>query len=126
MQGTGAGEPNARSLMNFPMQAHGAEMMRLAASMATEAGLRICVPVHDAFLLETETATAERDITRLRNVMEEASETVMGVAGFRCRVDADVIQHPARYADPRGAVMWGRVMALLEEQERTAGRGKPA
>jgi hypothetical protein len=108
------------------MQAHGAEMMRLAASMATEAGLRICVPVHDALLLETETATADRDIARLRNVMEEASEIVMGVAGFRCRVDADVIHYPDRYADPRGVVMWDRVMALLEEQERMAGRGQAA
>ncbi|MCZ6638311.1 MAG: DNA polymerase [Alphaproteobacteria bacterium] len=124
--GNGASEPNARSLMNFPMQAHGAEMMRLAASMATEAGLRICVPVHDALLLETETASAERDIARLRNVMEEASETVMGVTGFRCRVDANVIRYPAHYADPRGAVMWDRVMALLENQERIAGHGRSA
>ncbi len=124
--GNGASEPNARSLMNFPMQAHGAEMMRLAASMATEAGLQICVPVHDALLLETETASAERDIARIRNVMEEASEIVMGVPGFRCRVDADVIQYPARYADPRGVVMWDRVMALLENQERIAGHGRSA
>jgi hypothetical protein len=120
--GYGATEPNARSLMNFPMQAHGAEMMRLAASMATERGLRICTPVHDALLLETDTEAAEEEITQLQAVMEEASELVMGVAGFRCRVDADIIHYPARYSDPRGAVMWGRVMALLDQEQGTSER----
>jgi len=30
------------SLMNFPMQANGAEMMRIAAIAATEAGIELC------------------------------------------------------------------------------------
>jgi len=42
---------NDRSLLNFPMQANGAEMIRLAACLASEAGLRICAPIHDALLL---------------------------------------------------------------------------
>src|ERR1700681_106886 len=44
-------EPNPRSLMNFPMQANGAEMMRIAAIAGTEAGIEVCAPVHDAFLI---------------------------------------------------------------------------
>jgi hypothetical protein len=39
---------NARSLRNFPMQANGAEMLRLACCLATERGVEICAPVHDA------------------------------------------------------------------------------
>ena len=39
---------NSRTLVNFPMQANGAEMMRIAACLATEAGLEVCAPVHDA------------------------------------------------------------------------------
>jgi DNA polymerase I-like protein with 3'-5' exonuclease and polymerase domains len=45
------GEPNVRSLQNFPMQANGAEMMRIAAIAATEACIEVCAPVHDAFLI---------------------------------------------------------------------------
>jgi hypothetical protein len=37
--------------MNWPMQANGAEMMRIAAMAATEAGIEVCAPVHDAFLI---------------------------------------------------------------------------
>src|SRR5262249_5029796 len=35
---------NARSVRNFPMQANGAEMLRLACCRATEAGVRVCAP----------------------------------------------------------------------------------
>ena len=37
-----ATESNPRSLANFPMQAHGAELLRLACCAATEDGVRIC------------------------------------------------------------------------------------
>src|SRR5262245_27616449 len=43
---------NARSLRNFPMQANGAELLRLACSLATERGIEVCAPVHDALLVE--------------------------------------------------------------------------
>jgi len=43
---------NPRSLTNFPMQANGAEMLRLACCLATERGVAVCAPVHDALLLE--------------------------------------------------------------------------
>src|SRR5215208_1573604 len=36
---------NPRSAMNFPMQANGAEMLRLACCLATERGLAVCAPV---------------------------------------------------------------------------------
>ncbi|MGD9922445.1 MAG: DNA polymerase [Pseudorhodoplanes sp.] len=42
---------NPRSLKNFPMQANGAEMLRLACCTATERGVEVCAPVHDAVLI---------------------------------------------------------------------------
>ena len=45
-------ERRARTAMNFPMQANGAEMMRLAVAMAVESNLTICALVQDALLLE--------------------------------------------------------------------------
>ena len=42
---------NPRSLRNFPMQANGAEMLRLACCFAVEQGIRVCAPVHDAILI---------------------------------------------------------------------------
>ena len=44
------------------MQANGAEMMRLAAIAATEAGIEVCAPVHDAFLIAAPLSRLEADI----------------------------------------------------------------
>jgi hypothetical protein len=44
-------DPNPRAVRDFPMQANGAELLRLAMCMATEAGICVCAPVHDAILI---------------------------------------------------------------------------
>src|SRR5262249_54001324 len=41
-------DSNPRSVKNFPLQANGAEILRLACCVLTEAGVRVCAPVHDA------------------------------------------------------------------------------
>jgi len=102
---------NDRSLLNFPMQANGAEMLRLAACMATEAGLKVCAPIHDALLLEAPLEQLDQDIAQLREIMIEASQMVMG--SLACRVDVDIIRYPDRYRDEGGGEMWDRVMGLL-------------
>jgi DNA polymerase I-like protein with 3'-5' exonuclease and polymerase domains len=108
-------EPNPRSLLNFPMQGNGAEMLRLAACMATEAGLRVCAPIHDALLLEAPLERLDEDVHHLTAIMVEASEMIMGV--LACRVDAEVVRYPDRYRDEGGGEMWDQVMGLLETIE---------
>jgi DNA polymerase-1 len=102
---------NPRSLRNFPLQANGAEILRLACCMATEAGLRICCPVHDALLIEA----ADRDIDDAARAcqvaMEEASRVVLN--GFTIRTEAKLVRYPARYMDKRGVAMWNAVSELL-------------
>jgi DNA polymerase I-like protein with 3'-5' exonuclease and polymerase domains len=111
---------NPRSFLNFPMQANGAEMMRLACSRATEDGLEICAPVHDALLLAAPLDRLDEDIARLRAVMAEASRIVLD--GFEVPTDVKQIRYPARYMDGRGREMWDRIMGLLEAVEaRKAG-----
>ena len=104
-------EFNARSLMNFPMQANGAEMMRLAASLATERGIAVCAPVHDAFLIEAPTAAIEGAIEELQGCMREASRVVLD--GLELGSDAVVVRWPERYRDKRGAVMWETITSLV-------------
>ena len=99
--------------MNFPMQANGAEMMRIAAIAATEAGLEVCAPVHDAFLIAAPFSRLEGDVDLMRDLMSRAGRAVTG--GLHIRTDAEVVRWPARYMDERGAAMWRRVMALLPE-----------
>ena len=95
-------------------------MMRLAACMATEAGLTVCAPVHDAFLLEAPLDQLEAAAAQLREIMVEASRLVLRVPGLECRVDVDYVRWPDRYISAGGSDMWKRVRKLLENVERKA------
>jgi DNA polymerase-1 len=103
------------TLRNFPMQANGAEMLRLACCLATERGIRVCAPVHDALLIEAAAGDIEDAVAATKAAMAEASAAVLG--GFEIGADAEVVRWPDRYADPRGAVMWRRITELVDRQE---------
>ena len=107
---------NDRSLRNFPMQANGAEMMRIASILLTEAGTKVCAPVHDAFLIEAPLDELDAVIAQTQSLMAEASRIVLG--GFELGSDIKITRHPDRYVDKRGAEMWNRVMALLGHPSR--------
>ena len=70
-------KPNPRSLRNFPMQANGAEMLRLACCLATERGVEVCAPVHDAVLICAPLERLEVDIVKMRAIMAEASRIIL-------------------------------------------------
>jgi hypothetical protein len=107
--------PKQGSLMNFPMQANGAEMKRIASCLATERGIEVCAPVHDAFLICAPIGEIEEAAAAMQAAMDEASRIVL--SGFTIRTDVNIVRYPDRYMDPRGVVMWDRVMRLLAQLE---------
>jgi hypothetical protein len=106
-------DPNHRSLANWPVQSHGAEMMRLAAIAATEAGLEVCAPVHDAMLMAAPLERLEADAGQMVSLMGRAALAV--TSGLPVRVDTAFVRWPDRYTDSRGAKLWQRVTQLISE-----------
>ena len=106
---------NPRSLSNFPMQANGAEMLRLACCLATERGIEVCAPVHDAVLICAPLEHLGADVARMQDAMWQASRIVLN--GFELGTDATIVRYPDRYADPRGTVMWDRIMKLIRQRQ---------
>jgi DNA polymerase family A len=106
---------NPRSLRNFPMQANGAEMLRIACCLTTEHGIEVCAPIHDAVLICAPLDRLDEDITAMRAAMAEASRFVL--AGFELTTDVKIVHWPDRYSDPRGAEMWKRVCSLVTARE---------
>lgn len=104
-------DANPRSLRNFPLQGNGAEMLRLACCMVTEAGIQVCAPVHDALLIEADINVIEQVVQKTQAIMMEASRLVLG--GFTIRTDATIVRYPDRYMDDRGKAMWLKVQARL-------------
>ncbi len=104
-------ETKPTALRNFPMQANGAEMLRLACCLATERGVRVCAPLHDALLIEAPLEAFNAAIARTQQAMAEASQLVLD--GFALRSDVQRVCYPERYSDDRGQPMWETIQDLL-------------
>ncbi|SOE01787.1 DNA polymerase [Caenispirillum bisanense] len=102
---------NERMLRNFPMQANGAEMLRIACCLATERGIEVCAPVHDALLIEASSAEIDAVVKETQAAMAEASRFVLD--GFELATDAKVVRYPDRFMEDGGTEMWGRVSTIL-------------
>ena len=92
-------------------------MLRLAACFATEQGIEVCALIHDAVLIAAPLDRLAAEVERMRGCMAKASRIVL--AGFELRTDVHFVRHPNRYRDPRGDVMWDRVMRLIAAREAT-------
>jgi hypothetical protein len=104
--------PNQRTLYNFPMQAGGAEMLRLAAWRLCEAGIVPIMLIHDGILLEE--ADPEK-IERAKDIMCSAGRDTCD--GFEIGVDVDqMLVGGARYCDkrPMAQKMWATIMNALQ------------
>jgi DNA polymerase-1 len=105
---------------NFPMQANGAEMMRLACCLAVERGLEVISTIHDAIAIHAPADRIDEDVAAMRACMAEASRIVLG--GLELRTEAKIVRWPDRYKDvDRGLGMWARVLGLLDGFDRAAG-----
>lgn len=109
------GNINIRSVMNYPMQANGAEILRLAIILAFEVGVDVIAPVHDALLIEFDLGQEDEMIAKTQAAMGKASRIVLN--GFEIKTDVVVVRYPDRYQDKRGVKMWDLVWKIIREVE---------
>jgi DNA polymerase I-like protein with 3'-5' exonuclease and polymerase domains len=114
-------DSNRRSVRNWPLQANGAEMLRLTCCFLTEAGVQVCAPVHDAVLVEAPSDDIEQLVAVCQRKMEQASACVL--PGFTLRTEAKVVRYPERYMDPRGQAMWDVIFGLLDRDNLVKDTG---
>jgi DNA polymerase I len=104
-------ELKTRSIINWPVQSVGGDILRTACIWATKRGLRLCAPIHNAILLEASTDRIDRDVQLLRIIMARASSLVLG--GPTLRTDAKIVRYPDHYTDSRGDEIWAHVTVCL-------------
>jgi hypothetical protein len=78
---------------NFHTQATAAEIMRIAAILATEGGINVCSPIHDAFLIEAPIGLIESEVERMKGFMARAVELVLW-PGCTIAVDHTITRYP--------------------------------
>jgi hypothetical protein len=105
---------SAPDLMNWPVQSSGADQMRIAAIAATEAGLVVHAPIHDAFLVGAPLERLDHDVALMEEIMRMAGRTVTG--GLTVRTETTVVRSPGRYMDGRGQEMWDLIVGLLKRR----------
>jgi DNA polymerase-1 len=95
---------SANSIANFPVQATGAEILRIAIIALEEAGHSVVAPVHDAVLVEMDEDGWEDELTEIRRIMARAAATVTG--GLEIPTDAEITFPGENFLDARGAAFW--------------------
>jgi DNA polymerase I len=111
---SGSSNKEMLTVRNFPIQATGAEILRVAYILFSENKIKIVAPVHDALMIECDEKVADKETETARKLMCDTSEIVLG-AGNRLRTDADIARYPDRYIDEKGAETWNLIMRILAE-----------
>jgi DNA polymerase-1 len=94
-------------------------MMQIVAIAATEAGIQVCAPVHDAFWIMAPLDELDTAIARMKEIMIQASVAVTG--GLPAGVTVEyVVRWPqclgdVRKPEDRGQAMWNEVKDLLRD-----------
>ena len=110
----GVDKPN--TLRNFMLQAHGADMLRLACILIEQDGeIELCAPVHDALMIESSLERIHELATKTSKLMEEASRFICD--DLTIKTDAKFTLYPNRYSDGRGSSIWNLVKEYLKSNE---------
>jgi DNA polymerase I len=123
-------ETRETSLLNYPMQTTGSEILQRAVWFAQRAGVTVCCTVHDALLIEAPVAEIAHHAWLAKEAMRRASADIL--SGFELYIDGwgesgphDFIVHPRHYHDPRGVTTWKQLTTVLGEAFCAPFMGQP-
>lgn len=110
-QRKGRTKDSGTSIANFPVQAAGAEILRIAIIALEEAGHRVLAPVHDAVLVELDEEKWEDDLADVRQLMSRAASAV--APGIEIPTDVELVLPGENYMDKRGQEFWELVAPVI-------------
>jgi hypothetical protein len=115
------GDTRDRTIMNFPAQSGGSDMMRHAAIWAVESGIAVCCSVHDSFKVLSPIEEVEHTCKQMDEIMRAAGAAITG--SFEVPAETKpVVYAPQRQADvwtpkDRGFRTWVEIQARLNSGE---------
>ncbi len=108
------GDVRPRAIQNFYAQANGAEMLRLAVIAATEAGVSVAAPLHDALAIIAPLDELDDAIATTKRCMERAALAVTGGLPIEAEVET-VVRWPDRCPsrEKDGRDTWRQTLDVL-------------
>lgn len=104
-------DTNPRTVANFPMQAGGSELLRMAVVLLERKGVSVIGTLHDAILCEVPVDRIGVDVGRIQRAMEQSAQAVFGI---RIGTEADVYEPGQRMLLTKESdvvEMWDKVCA---------------
>ncbi len=108
----------ATSIANFPVQAAGAEILRIAVIALEEAGHRVVATVHDALLVEMDEPGGEEELAAIRLKLSKAARAV--APEVEIRTDVDITLSGEHFVDERGKELWEIVSPVIGKRIATS------
>lgn len=104
-------DSNPRTWANWPMQATGADIMRLTIMYMDKAGLVVLAPVHDGFLI----SCRRQELSDVYRRIDYACATAVEHVLPNFRLHWTITVHEQRFEDADGLSLWETVQRLLRE-----------
>jgi DNA polymerase I-like protein with 3'-5' exonuclease and polymerase domains len=110
-------DTNHNLLLDFHMQAHCAEVLRLACVLCEERGRGpyIDAPHHDALYCDCPDDEAEDVASVLERCFRDASDVVL-TGKLQLRLEAEIVRFPNHYDDDKGGELWKIVNEFLDKK----------
>ena len=112
--------------MNWPIQSHGAEILRKALIDLTDQNFKVCALVHDAVLLEIPIPEFYKDLELAKKIMINAS---VDVVGGPIRVDHEIIKSnymQLKNGEPnKDQKLFNKIMKYINSYTRTESKVHP-
>ena len=107
-------KPN--TLFNFPIQAHGSEMLRHALIGLVEKGIEVNALIHDGLMVHCPLKDLFKVELQVKKIMEDASRIVLD--GQVCPVKIDIIKSNFKQKE-KHQIKFERVMNIIRSSNKT-------
>lgn len=104
---------NLRSVMNFPMQGTGANILRRACLDLFAVGVEMIGTNHDSIMIQASVEEIDAQVSLTKQIMIKASEVLLN--GHACRVDVEqVVRYPNHWNPEAGRELYWQLIKVCE------------
>ena len=107
---------NPRTFYNFPIQAHGSEMLRRALIDLTHAGFEVNALIHDGILVQLNKKNLRKELIKAKQILVDASRKILNEdssTDYYCDVDFQTIRYQmVQKKDEQSK--WDRIIKIIK------------
>ena len=111
-----------KSLLNWPIQSHGAEILRTALMDLTDKNFKVVALIHDAIMLEIPIHDFYEDLERAKQIMVDAS---IKVVGGPIQVEEEIIKTNYVQKKKKHQKLFDQIMGEIERYTQSGNEVHP-